>query len=486
MADGDNATTIRYRPTPTAARFHASPALVRGLRGPVGTGKSVACVMDIVFMAMQMPPSSDGVRRSRCLAVRNTYPELLSTTLQTWEDWFPMAVTVKSAPIKSTLRLPLPDDTQMELQMWFLSMDKPKDIRKLKSLDATFGWLNEASELSKSALDMMKGRIGRFPKKTDCPAYRSCIIMDTNAPDIDHWWYHLAEVLKPKDFEFFAQPPAIRRLGGTGPWGPNPDAENVDNHVNGYDYWLRQVPGARDEWIKVMLCGQYGATMDGQPVYPAYRDDVHCAKEPIEPLRGLPLILGFDWGRTPVCIIAQLTPRGQLRILDELIVDADGPGMGVGTFTKSVVVPHLKTHYGGMEIRAYGDHAAGREGDDLSSFDRVKKHGINCQPARTNDPKQRIEAVDAYLNGMIDGEPALLVSPKAHMVRRGFQGRYMFERLNVSGYEAKFKTAPKKDKYSHPHDGVQYIALMAGGSSIVNVSTAKAKPVVRTSSAGWT
>lgn len=484
MADGD-ASTIRYRPSPTAARFHASQALVRGLRGPIGTGKSVTCVMDIVMLAMQMPPSTDGVRRSRCIAVRNTYPELLSTTLQTWEDWFPMAVTVKSAPIKSVLRLgPLPDGTHMELQMWFLSVDKPKDVRKLKSLDATFAWLNEASELPKFVLDMVIGRIGRYPAKRECPMYRSCVIMDTNPPDVDHWWYSLAEVEKPADHEFFAQPPAIIQRHPDAPWEPNPAAENVSHHVNGYDYWLRQVPGKRPEWIKVMLCGQYGATMDGQPVYPAYRDDVHCAKTELTPMRGIPLRLGFDFGRTPVCIICQLTPRGQLRILDELIVDTEGPGMGVGTFVKTVVVPYLNTHYAGMEVIAHGDPSGvGKEGDDMSSFDRCRKHGVNCLPAKSNDPKHRIEAVDAFLNLMIDGEPGLLVSPKALMIRRGFQGKYMFERLNIAGYQAQFKTAPKKDKYSHPHDGLQYVALEAGGAGIINSVVVKARPVVKQTTA---
>jgi hypothetical protein len=479
--------TIRYRPSPTASRFHRSRALVRGLKGPIGTGKSVACVMEIFFEAMRMPPSTDGVRRSRWLAIRNTYPELLSTTLQTWEDWFPMAETVKSSPIKSRLCMDLPDGTKLELQMWFLSMDKPKDMRKLKSLDATGGWLNEASELSKGTLDMMTGRIGRFPAKRECADYRSCIIMDTNPPDTDHWWYQLAEIERPEGFEFFDQPPAIRRRGGTGPWEPNPEAENVMNHVNGFDYWLRQVPGKRDDWIKVMLCGQYGATMDGKPVYPNYRDDVHCPAADIEPMRGLPLLLGFDWGRTPACAIAQLTPRGQLRIIDEIVTPVDRHGTGVGDFVKNYVVPYLKLHYAGMEVRAYGDPAGvAKEGDDKSSFDRTSEAGIVCTPASTNDPVKRIEAVDAFLMHMVDGQPGLLVSKKAHTIRRGFQGRYLYERKNVGGYIPDFKTEPAKNAYSHPHDALQYVALMASGGSIKNTAVVKARPVTVTSAAGWT
>ena len=82
MADGDSSQTIRYRPTPTAAKFHASQANIRGLRGPVGSGKSVGCVMEIVAQAMQMPPQRDNVRRSRWIAIRNTYPELPAMSSQ--------------------------------------------------------------------------------------------------------------------------------------------------------------------------------------------------------------------------------------------------------------------------------------------------------------------------------------------------------------------------------------------------------------------
>lgn len=488
MADGGDSThTIRYRPTPTAARFHASQANVRGIRGPIGSGKSVACVMDIVAQAMQMPAQRDGVRRSRWIAIRNTYPELVSTTLETWVKWFPMAKVVMGAPIKSRLILPLPDGTTMELQLWFLSMDKPKDVRKLKSMDCTGVWLNEASELSKAALDMASGRVARYPSKIDCPAYRSCIIMDTNPPDVDHWWYQLAEIERPTGFEFFAQPPAIRKRGGTGEWEPHPDAENVDNHVKGHGYWLEQTYGKRDDWILVMLCGQYGATMDGKPVYPNYRDDVHCAKENLEPLRGLPLILGLDFGRTPACAICQLTPRGQLRIIDEIITPEGRHGTGVADFIKNYAVPHLKIHYPGMDVRAYGDPSGiAKEGDDKSSFDRCAEGGIKALPASTNDPERRIEAVDQFLMHMVDGRPGLLISPKAHTIRRGFQGRYMYERKNIGGYIPEYKDQPKKDAYSHPHDAVQYAALMAGGSSIVNTAAPRAKPVVVTSSRGWT
>lgn len=75
-------------------------------------------------------------------------------------------------------------------------------MKKLKSLDLTGAWINEASELPKAVLDMATGRVGRYPSKMQGGASWSGIIMDTNSPDDDHWYYALAETNRPDGYEF--------------------------------------------------------------------------------------------------------------------------------------------------------------------------------------------------------------------------------------------------------------------------------------------
>ena len=72
-----------YVPSPTAAMFHASPKSIRGIRGPFGSGKSVACCFDIWRRSMAQVPCNDGVVRNRWLVLRNTLPELDDTTIPT-------------------------------------------------------------------------------------------------------------------------------------------------------------------------------------------------------------------------------------------------------------------------------------------------------------------------------------------------------------------------------------------------------------------
>ena len=208
---------IAYTAEPTPVLFHASDAFVRGLRGPIGSGKSVACCIEIVSRALRQAQGPDGKRRSRWAIIRNTYPELKSTTIKTWLEWVPENVfgPIKwDTPISHTVKL-RPD---VELEVYFIALDKPQDVKKLLSLELTGVWINEAREVPKPVVDAATGRVGRFPPVRDGGCTWSGVIMDTNSPDDDHWWYHSAEEETPKGWAFFSQP-----------GGLSPDAENLRN-----------------------------------------------------------------------------------------------------------------------------------------------------------------------------------------------------------------------------------------------------------------
>lgn len=480
MADGDPRGIV-YNASRTLARFHASDAFVRGIRGPIGSGKSVGCCAEIMARAQRQRAGRDGVRRSRWAVIRNTYAELKSTTIKTWLDWFG-AVTVMryDAPITGTVRV---GDVLLELV--FVSLDKPRDIKKLLSLELTGAWINEAREIPRTVMDAVTSRVGRYPGKKDGGSNWSGVIMDTNPPDDSHWWFDLAEQSKPIGYEFFAQPSAlIRARDGT--YIPNPLAENVENHELGYGYWLRQIPGKRDEWIKVYVLGEYGTVLEGKPVFPEYRDGYHCAEDILEPMRGIPIVLGWDWGRTPSCVIGQMTPKGQLRCLDELVVDATGEGMGVRKFVREVVKPHLAAHYHGMTIaRSWGDPSGvARDANDENVFEIVGQEGIPTEPAPTNDPQARQDAVIKFLLANVGDGPGYLLSPKCVFIRKGFLGGYRYAKLNVSGDE-RYREAPEKNKYSHPHDAHQHMCQAAHGAVVVAPRAVK-RPVVVRPSGGWT
>jgi hypothetical protein len=387
--------------------------------------------------------------------IRNTYPELKSTTIKTWCEWFPAWQPKWDAPITANLEFGLPDGTKVEAEVLFFPADRPDEVGKFRSLELTGAWINEASEVPKAVFDILTQRVGRYPKGGK--ATWSGVILDTNFPDDDHWLFRLAERERPKDWEFFKQPGGLIYKGGDyndrDSYEPNPLAENVPNLPNGYEYYYRQLAGKTRDWIKVFVLAQYGSVVDGKPVYPEYNDDVHC--KPVKPVEGIPLILGFDYGLTPACAICQVH-RGRLLVLDELVAT----DMGIRQFARDIVKPHLALNYPTFTFQAVGDPAGtGRaQTDEKTCFMELAEEGIPAVPAATNAFIGRREAVAKYLTKMVDAKPGLLVDPKAEMIRKGFNGRYQYKRVQVSGDE-KYRDQPDKNDYSHIADALQYAAL---------------------------
>ena len=95
--------------------------------------------------------------------------------------------------------------------------------------------------------------------------------------------------------------------------------------------------------------------------------------------------------------------------------------------------------------------------------------GFETEPAPTNDPTKRIDVVNSYIIKLVDGEPGYLVSRKCPMIRKGKIGGYQYKRIKVGG-EERYRDVPDKNKYSHPADAEQYLALGFAGGYVVNSS----------------
>ena len=495
---------IKYEASLTAGKMHASEKFVRGYRGPVGSGKSVACIKEMWKLACEQWPNDDGIRKTRWAVVRNTSPELKSTTIKTFQQWIPEEICPISyaAPITGRMNFPLPDGTRVESEFIFLALDIEKDVRKLLSLEVTGIFINEAREISFSVLKAARERAGRYPSFADNyslenlpegaehPCRRKAVIMDTNPPDDDHWWYQLAEngylkganeddveFLKGQTeeiFDFFASPsPLLRKYeGGRTTYEPNPDAENVKYLPGGYQYYLDMIAGNTEDHVNVMVLGNYGTIRTGKPVYPEYNDQIHSAD--IRPNKALPIALGWDFGLTPTVVIGQLTSLGQLRILTEIV----GDNISVRAFARDVVKPYLSRHFAGFEVAfSVGDPAGNNRGEgegraaigilndaytETEDGDRITplNMGFETVPAPTNDITRRLEAVKNFLTKMVDqGQPGYLVDKSCEYLRKGKKDRYQFKRLQVAGNDAKFHDKPDKNDYSHPADAEQYLAL---------------------------
>ena len=493
---------IRYVAEPTANDFHNSNAFVRGIRGPLGSGKSSMCTVELLRRAMAQE-ACEGVRYSRWAIIRNTFPQLRDTTLNTFRDWIPEEIchVNMQPPFIGRLRMPLDDSTRIDSEFIFLALDREEDVVKLKSLELTGAWINEACEIHKAVFDMAVGRVARYPpERLGWPTW-SGVILDTNPPDDDSWWYNFAEVEKPRGYEFFVQPPALleippKKKGDMSIWVPNMGqsnysrAENITQLKLGFNYYQNQVPGKTREWIRVFIQGHYGSSIEGKPIYPEYNDDTHVSKEPLKPMRGLPLIVGIDFGLTPAAIFCQLTLQGQVRILSELCaIDS-----GIRRFARDALIPYIRSQYHDMTLEYVSDPAGSQRGqtDEATCIEILREEGIHAEMADSNLFARRREAVAKALTTMIDGAPGFLLDPTCKTLRKGFLGGYRYRRMRLQTGES-YANEAEKNKFSHPHDALQYAAMRmvhGSGDTIRDQSqyqggSSEARPVEVESPEGW-
>lgn len=461
-----------YIPSPTGERFISSIGFVDLVMGPYGSGKSTMCAQRIVRHAANMPYWHNGRRKARWAVVRNTSGELVSTTLQTWLTWFGDLgdIRKRQKPLLTYEHMFNDGNGIIELDLIFIALDRPDDVRKIKSLELTGVYLNELSELPQNVLSHFKGRVnGRFPSRSFCAIpHWSGIIADTNPPDEDHWIYRDFETEASQNYTVFHQPSGLLedkdglKRDANGAYIQNTDADNVIN-LSG-DYYPKLAEKQSEGFIKVYCCGRYGLVESGKRVYPEYNDDIHSVSK-IDAIQGDPLYLGWDFGLTPACVVVQITARGQVLILKEYAAE----DIGIKTFAKNIVIPSIALDFPYNKIGESEGDPAGAAGDqimeELSCIGELNALGIRTNAASTNDPDVRINSVRYFLNLMVDGRPAFLLSREGcPILRKGFMSGYHFKRMSISGDE-RYQDKPNKNKYSHPHDALQYILMKLAGES---------------------
>jgi hypothetical protein len=465
---------LKYKPAGTVLRdFLMCDDFVRGCRGPVGSGKSVGCCIEIFRRASQQERGTDGIRRTKWAVIRNTNPELRTTTIATWLQWFPeneWGAFRWSPPFTHHIR-----KGDIDLEVLFLPLDTPEDVKKLLSLELTGVFINEAREVPKAIIDAATSRVGRFPSLKDGvgPTWYG-VIMDTNAPETEHWWPimsgetpvpdHISEeqalmLIKPDNWTFFTQPPGMLEDRGENNelmgYKPNPLAENYHNLPPAY--YDNMIRGKMKSWIDVYVLNLLGSTAEGKPVYQGFAEKTHVAVEPIM-IAPMQIYCGIDFGLTPAAAFMQRLPSGRWLCVGELVC-AD---MGAKRFAE-VLRRFVADNFPDNLIAFYGDPTGDyrAQTDETTPFQIMRAGGINVLPSPSNDPVIRVEAVNQILSRMVDGEPGFLIHKKTcPALVTGFLGGYHYRRLQVSG--ERYEDRPNKNKFSHIHDGLQYAILGAG------------------------
>jgi hypothetical protein len=452
---------IEYEPDgDVLCDFHEDNSFVRILLGPLGSAKTTACVMEIYLRACAQKPAADGIRYTRWLCLRSTYPELETTTIKSWYGIFgeEFGRFTWGHPPRHHMKFGLSDGTKVDAEVIFLALDGPNAEDALRGMELTGVWPNEINEIRKPILDMARGRIGRYPGMKDGGPTWYGMFGDTNMPDEDHWVYKLAEESNPQGWRFFRQPGGVIKIGDD--WVVNPRAENLHNLPDGY--YMNQLGGNSEDWIRVYLAAEYGFVRDGRPVYGEYMDSVHCRE--VEGIEHLPIEIGADFGLTPAAVVGQEAPNGQIRWLDELVMEDAGAVRFAEALTEK-----LNRDWSGYKISNMTGDPSGNtraETDEDTVFNVMSANGHDFVPAETNVFTPRREAVAVPLSRLIDGEPGLILSPRCKQLRKAMAGGYAFRRMRIAG-EERFTDKPDKNHYSHIAEAGQYLNLGFGKGRMI-------------------
>lgn len=458
---------LRYRPDGRVlGEYIKSRAGVQIIKGPLGSGKTKGSAAKLFSWICEQAPDANGVRKSLWFAIRNTYPDLISTTIKDFKTVVPEAAGrfVMGSPPQCILKFRLKDGTRVDSEVIFLAMDKPDDQRRIRGANATGIWMNELRELPRPVFDQATARAGRFPQQElcNCPF----VIGDTNAWDEDHWLQDLQsqwEQGQMPDYEFFTQPGAVIRVNGQ--WEVNPEAENIRMLPPGY--YVKNMQGKKDDWIKVNLGNEAGTCSDGRPVHSDYSGMTHNSSAIYVPEKGRVIIGGADFGLTPALGLLQRDSFGVVHVFDEIVTGHPKgivPGTcGVKRFAE--LIKERCAEYEGLTFSFMGDPAGSqKDRSETTYFHALAAEKVIMVPARTNDPTARRGALEAPLRRMVNGKPGIVFHPRARVIREGLGGKWIYKRIAVAGAE-RYKDEADKSMWSHVCEALEY-GLMHSGENV--------------------
>jgi len=434
-----NDFTFDYTPPFTLKNFMLSDAIVRVVRGPVGSAKTTAMIMELLCRASQQKAGPDGIRRTRAVIVRNTYSQLRTTCLASILQLLRPIASWKPSEQSVTIRV-----GDIESEWLLMPLDTEDNIKKLLSLELSFAWLSECRELDPALIQDLLGRVGRFPSKMAGGCTWRGIIAETNSFTSDSGWFERLELDLPPNWEYFVQPGAF-----------DPGAENRENLVD--NYYEELMASNTQEWIDQYVHNKIGPSLSGQAVFKnSFNTDFHVSTTKLRPVPGHAICIGMDFARHPAAIIGQVDHQGRLLLFKEIEVENTGIEKFITTYlTPALQDPMFITN----PIYIVGDPAGVAKGQigEESVFSAIHRLGYLAFPASTNNITPRIRAVEKWFMQNSGGKPAIIIDaegcPKLVRALR-YEYRYKIKK------NGQLEDQPdKKRPWADLCDALQYLCL---------------------------
>lgn len=445
---------------PTQRRFIESRAEADLFDCRKGEGKSCSLAWAAYFATRDNPRAVSDIGGLECLMIRDTWENCRRTTQREFFKWFPPQVIGEyRAGDKEFIWKG--EQIGLRGRVTFIGLDDPADAHKVASMPLGAVFFDEPAPAAGDS----EG-IDEFVFDTAMAQLRQPGVdwyaakLAQNNPDESHWTYRrFWEPGTPNMRPVDALPP--RQEPGFRAWQTE-EPENLANLPPGYYEGLKNLWAGRPDLVRRFVHGKHGFQQVGRQVTPEWDDRLHLAHG-LEPVKDVPLILLWDGGLNPTCIITQVTPLGSWLVLEAFVED----GIGTYELIADVVKPRLTTRYAAWAERAKRGYDMWRHIGDpnlvareqsstsrpLNSAAAVIRHELGGRftpgPVR---PEDGIEPLRAMLRRTRDGVGVVQVDrvrakPVWHALRGGWH--YHISRGGAVG-------DIEKNMSSHPGDAMRY------------------------------
>ncbi len=436
MADEDETVgqalvhKTEFIPNPLQKRFIESRAKADLFSSRMGEGKSTALTWAAFYHTRHNPGA-------RWALIRDTFENMQATTMKTFFEWFPPGIYGTYNGSRKTFTWA---EGVAKGEVEFLGMDDPSDATKLMSRElGGFGIDEPAPAIGNSGVDELVFDLAMSRLRQRGMSYYGAKLAENN-PDEAHWTYRKFVIPGQEGFKL---------------WQP-PEPENVQNLPPSYYAELRRLWMHRPDLVRRFVEGEFGFQAIGKQVTPQWSDKLHLGVGLVAVPR-VPLVMMWDWGHNPTCLITQKTPMGSLNVLEAFV----GEDMGAEELIIHAVKPILEMKYRRFEWSHIGD-PAGKQRDQTSihrSPVRLvrKALGGSFRPGPVGF-EARVEPLRAALTRVVGGKGLIRVDrDNAKAVHHALRGGWHFH-VSKGGIVS---SEPEKDIHSHPGDAISYgVAVM--------------------------
>jgi hypothetical protein len=447
--------------------------------GPFGSGKTTANFFKLGYMSKLQTPDRNGVKKSRCVVVRNTAQQLTDTTIKSWNYWFKDGEAGEWQATNRTFVLRFNDGScEVECEVLFRPLDTEDDVNRVLSLELTFAIVDEFVQLPRAVIEGLSGRCGRYPPEKDGGAANWGMWGSSNPDTENCWWYDYfykssqirhyslqsweSEADRKTRFVVsgLEEPEGIPVISYFHqPGGLHPLAENLDHlppyRKGDHSYYLNLKAGKSKAWTKQFIDAEWGFSVDGKPVISSFEPERHIATSGLKFNPLLPLVVGLDPGvECSAMIFTQMDLWGRLLVFGELIQE----GYGATRLIETRLKPYLRLRFPNARVVIAPDPAANnRTQTDERTVVEVFRRVYEVKVETNNRLPLRLDAIDHFMEKSVEAGPAFLIDPKhCPLLVRALKGGWKWELKPKD--DGSLKEHPMKNLYSHPGDGLGYAA----------------------------